>query len=652
MRTRVQRLPSGGYSKDPAVRETRAPMSSAVVQESEQGALLSDTALAALALERQPFSGECAVADTFVDERRTERLAEIRQALIAGDDLLLVLGERGAGKSTVLAQLAADSGLRIQCFSVRGSPRFSTLNLFAGMLEAFKVRAPGQLKETLDELIPCLQAMIGNDTLCVVVLDDADAVPPEELTTLLSALIYLDSGDEALLRIALAAPPAFEEVLPDRLPPGADLPYSSLVLEPYGLQRAGLYLAHRLERAGLRGEFPFDEAELTAINERAGGRPAALHAAAAAALEARWGASASGVRAKEDRDDDVSSGLFGRSSGSSRSSPLAGVANGRVARLALGSLAALMILGGLLLFRPGPEPADSETRYRVVEERRLGTERLRLIDEEDADGASPAAPVDLAPESASDAGEASGPVAADEPAAASGELASAPASEPEAVPDAEPAPAPLPEETSPAGTTTDAATDAATDAEADSATDPSPAVTSPVESDPPPPPEPIPEPIPEPVPEPAPEPTPEAPATDPAPASDTADADPGGGPRSDAALLGEESVAEETAAAPGSVLESPNWILVQDAELFTVQMIASTDRSAIEAFLTRAELDPPNSIFSFDRRGTTWYALVHGLFPSIEAARSEVERMSPAALTDQPWIRAVGRVQNSLREQD
>ena len=75
-------------------------------------------------------------------------------------------------------------------------------------------------------------------------------------------------------------------------------------------------------------------------------------------------------------------------------------------------------------------------------------------------------------------------------------------------------------------------------------------------------------------------------------------------------------------------------------------------REVVEKFLEQNPLEPPNSVFSFDRDGTTWYALVHGLYPSIDAARAAVERLPPAALTNQPWIRAIGRIQRALRDQN
>ena len=104
----------------------------------DHNGLLSDATLSALQLRQQPFTSSPADGDAFSDDTTAEQLGDIKQALITGDDLLLILGETGSGKTTLLGQLGANSGLRIQCFSVKGSPRFSTMNLFAGMLEAFK----------------------------------------------------------------------------------------------------------------------------------------------------------------------------------------------------------------------------------------------------------------------------------------------------------------------------------------------------------------------------------------------------------------------------------------------------------------------------------------------------------------------------------
>lgn len=657
-------------------------MSSTEALDAEGSAWLSDTALSALELREQPFAVASADGETFTDDITAEQLADIRQALITGDDLLLILGERGAGKSTLLAQLAANSGLRVQCFSVSGSPRFSTRNLFMGMLEAFKVEPPEDLKATLDELIPCLQAMIAGNKLCVVVLDDAEALAEHELTTLLSGMLYINSRDESLLRIALSADPAFEERIPDLLPEGADLPYSSLSLEPFDTDRAAAYLGFRLARAGRLDELPFDEDEIAALNERAGGRPGPLHVAAAAALEEAYGdpnavpaaavagaASADAIAPEDDLPPELRSEHRPVAAGGS------GLA-GRTTKLALGALAGAMIVGGLLLFRPAPEPGAAEERYRVVEQRDVETERLRLLEEEDETSVAAATP-------------ATGPDAADEAVEAGGgaatELALAPAEEDTAgddpAPAAEPTPTPAgdadadagaeppsPETPAESSSSADAGADADADtAEADPQADPVAGAT----------PERVDEPVSDAEPEldttgeaadTAPPDAPAAPAPTaaaepdadaaPTPAADGAGSDDDADADATDVALAEPDDADPSPVAPPpeepllGALESPNWVLVQNPAQYTVQMSASTDRASVEQFLERTQLPAPNSIFSFDRNGRTWYALVHGLYPSVSAARSAIERMPSEALTNQPWIRAVGRIQETLRERN
>jgi DamX protein len=101
------------------------------------------------------------------------------------------------------------------------------------------------------------------------------------------------------------------------------------------------------------------------------------------------------------------------------------------------------------------------------------------------------------------------------------------------------------------------------------------------------------------------------------------------------------------------VLESSSWILLQDRALYTVQMSASRDRDSVVNFLNAHSdaLPAPNSIYTFARNGSDWYALLHGLYESIDTARAAVEAMPAKALTNQPWIRSVARVQEVLKAQ-
>ena len=605
-------------------------MSSADARAPQSEALLSPETMSALGLRRQPFAGLAADGDAYTDETTAEQLADIRQALITGDDLLLILGPEGAGRSTLLSQLAANSGQRIQCFSVQGGPRFSTHNLFSGVLEAFRQRPPDELREVLDALVPHLQRMAGDNVLCTVVLDDADRVAEAELTRLLSGMLYLNSRDETLLRIALSAEEAFEERIPELLPEGADLPYSGLVIEPLGPDRAGAYLDFRLNQAGRFDAFPFSEREIEAMTSRAGGRPRALHAEAAAELESRH----AGVDPDEDLPPELAEHGRERRGARAGAGPFGGGALGRLlgaraGKLALGSLALALILGGLLLSRPAPE--GEEPSYRVVDDGPIDGTGAGSVDAETevADASGPA------PEPADGTGaraDAAPDAGASRPSGTDDGRGVPIVTEPLAETRSEPTPAPAPDD----GPAEDAR-DAGGGAGGATASVP----TAPAE---PPAPEPLPEPAParevalaEPEPEPEPVPEPE-PAVAPAPETPSTTALP------PAAALPPADGGPET-------LESPNWVLVQDPERFTVQMSASTERDAVEAFLERTGLAAPNSIFAFDRDGTTWYALVHGLYDSVEEARLAIERMPSEAQTNQPWIRGIGRIQAALKAQ-
>ncbi len=325
-------------------------MSSQDALDIHQTGLLSDVTLSALQLHRQPFGQVAPDALTFSDDTSVEQLADVKQALITGDDLLLILGEHGAGKSVLLNQLGTNSGLRIQCFAVKGSPRFSTLNLFAGMLEAFKRKAPETLKEILDELIPSLQTMVARDTLSAIILDDADQISEAELTQLLSSMLYINSQDETLMRVALAAPPEFEDRIPDLLPEGADLPYSSLTIDGMNDARAADYLAFRLHEAGYASELPFSDHDINEMVSQSGGFPASLHVAAAAILNQQYDPAAMDFHV----DDELFTG---------DTEPFL---QSRKGKFGLGLLATALIVIGLTMFVP--EAADDQERYGTADD--------------------------------------------------------------------------------------------------------------------------------------------------------------------------------------------------------------------------------------------------------------------------------------------
>ncbi len=616
---------------------------------------LSDVTLSALQLIQQPFGSAASDTETFTDDTSLEQLGDVKQALVSGDDLLLILGEEGAGKSVLLHQLGINSGQSIQCFAVKGSPRFSTLNLFAGMLEAFKRKPPESLKEILDELMPCLQTMVARNTLSAIVLDDADQISEAELTQLLSSMLYINSQEETLMRVALAAPPEFEDRIPDLLPEGADLPYSSLTIEGMNGDRAVEYLSFRLQQAGYTGELPFSDQELDDIIGQSGGLPGSLHSAAAGVLNQLFDPM---LHPPMDELQSVSKPPLLQS---------------RNAKFALGALAVLLIVGGLTMFTP--DVADEEQRYadntstaEPLATSRLGsnndsdltpeddiapdttdvitddieedTPSLRVVEERKVVPFTSEAIESLVPEISQPSRQSTTDTDASDTTDSAADTdagdTQTPSTDSTVVDtDTRPASNTLPAATQSSNVGSSVATpdttvsanlpantpsDSLSDADLLSDTQLADAVTDNTV-----------------------EPTPDS---------------------SDASSSGNDPVATGTSVANvdetpdvdpeiADILESPTWILVQDSSKITVQMSASRDRPSIESFLKRNRdvLPAPNSIYTFQRRGETWYALLHGLYSSFEEAQSAVEQMPDSAVTDQPWIRNVGRVQDVLKAQ-
>ncbi len=594
-------------------------MSSQDALDIDHSVQLSEATLSALQIEQQPFGPLVSDSELYLDETTSEQLADVKQALITGDDLLLILGAAGSGKSVLLKQLAEHSGLRIQCFAVNGSPRFSTQNLFAGMLEAFKRPPPEKLKDVLDELIPCLQTMVSRNTLSAIVLDDAHQVSEAELTLLLSSMLYLNSQDETLLRVALSGPTEFEESIPDLLPEGADLPYSSLTIEGMNPARATDYLAYRMTQANFVGEWPFSDHEIETLVAQSGGLPASLHLVTANSLNHRYGPEDQIL--PEALSDDTTEPFM----------------DSRVGKLAMGAVAAILIVGGLAMFIPeksetntdrytSTELAPVETDAPVTEEQTLRlveTKPFTVTELNEADGAA-------ADESLANT---------DSPEAPEAETQTTTAAN---TPSVEPA-----ENSEPSATNIDqqavaTATQGAGSLEAladdvAATTERAPIVIVAAES--------------ESVIE-------NTLAASPPPEGSTTDAPAGALPVPNVATTDSQTPVIDAAEADidpelVGVLESPTWILVQDKTLFTVQMSASRDRGSVESFLKRnaTALSTPNSIYTFQRDNATWYALLNGLYPSINAARTAVESMPSSALTNQPWIRNVGRVQDALKAQ-
>lgn len=538
---------------------------------------LTEQTLSALEIQRQPFDSQAGHFRYFVDDKVTELLSELQEALEPEDVLPVVIAPRGAGKTALLELLVEQTHGGVQYFLVEGNEQFNANNVFAGMLEAFQEPAPDDLQACLDSLAVRLQQLDEQNLRAVILLDDAEQVPPTELYKLVSGMLYMRDG-AALpsFRIALTAAPSFEDAAARAIPEDTDLHELLLPMSQLDLNGTEAFIAHHLQGAGYFESLPLDGTAIAEVRHAANGLPGLTLIEAARRINERYGESdAPATRIRVEHE--------------SWTSRLAALLGDK--RVLAGIALAFLAIGSSVFFGrdDNAEPNFSQEPMGT----RIISEPLRLPrDEAEDTRASAEAPTTL-PAPAPNAPPRLVLLSEKDDLKPLPEKATPKAPEPPAPPVSEPTREPA-------------------------AVVPKPVVTvrptPPVENKP------------AVKPQPEPEPTQAA-----APAAETP---------ADTAADSQES---------GAPLESANWVLMQDADQFTVQMIASSSRAEVERFLTVHELDAPNSIFSFARGDETWYALIHGLYPSIEAAQAAIRDFPEAVRTRHPWIRQVGRIHESLK---
>ena len=109
----------------------------------------------------------------------------------------------------------------------------------------------------------------------------------------------------------------------------------------------------------------------------------------------------------------------------------------------------------------------------------------------------------------------------------------------------------------------------------------------------------------------------------------------------------EDTGADEVAAAPG-VTEDPDWVKSQSPDGFTIQLLATPNEESARDLAAAPGLaaSRPTTVFEFLRDGESWFAVIHGVFPSRAGAEEAVQSLPPELVVSPPWIRRIGDVQS------
>jgi general secretion pathway protein A len=224
-------------------------------------------------LVRSPFEMTPDPAFLYLGDAHREGLATLVYAVRARKGFVLLTGEVGTGKTTLLHALLSqlDSGTASAFIF---NPRLEPLDFFRVLFDELGIEERCQTKaEYLLALNHFLIERLRKNQPTVLIVDEAQNLSPEMLEEV-RLLSNLETPTSKLLQIMLVGQPELAEML-DR-PELRQLRQRIVLrhqLRPFDPQELASYVAERLRLAGYTGEGLFDRKALAALYDVTGGVP-------------------------------------------------------------------------------------------------------------------------------------------------------------------------------------------------------------------------------------------------------------------------------------------------------------------------------------------------------------------------------------------
>ncbi len=235
-------------------------------------------------LVRSPFEMTPDPAFLYLGEAHREGLAMLVYAVQARKGFVLLSGEVGTGKTTLLHALLARLDAKTASAFIF-NPRLEPLDFFRVVFDEFGIEEPCTTKgEYLIALNRFLIGQLEHDRPTLLIVDEAQNLSPEMLEEI-RLLSNLETPSSKLLQIMLVGQPELRELL-DR----AELRQlrQRIVLRhhlrPFGPEEVETYVEERLRLAGYTGKSLFDRRALRELAAVTGGVPRLINVVCDGAL--------------------------------------------------------------------------------------------------------------------------------------------------------------------------------------------------------------------------------------------------------------------------------------------------------------------------------------------------------------------------------
>jgi general secretion pathway protein A len=236
----------------------------------------------------------------FDSSGHNKALAHLRYGVEQGEGFIVITGEVGAGKTTLVRALLQQLDLQKLVAAQISNTQLDADNLLQTILTAFGVSASGLSKASMiTGLEAFLTSVAASGRRALLVIDEAQNLSPQALEEL-RMLSNFQLGKHSLLQSFLVGQPELRQNL--QLPSMVQLQQRILAsyhLGPLDAAETAAYVLHRLRHVGWSGQRPtITDDAFSQLHQRSGGIPRRINLLCSRLLLAAYLSNSSSISAR------------------------------------------------------------------------------------------------------------------------------------------------------------------------------------------------------------------------------------------------------------------------------------------------------------------------------------------------------------------